>query len=241
VPLAQKQIIQDCNQAGVPVITATQMLDSMIRNPRPTRAEVSDVANAILDGTDAIMLSGETSIGTYPVQAVRTMDRIACQVEKQRDQSSQEAIVFNCEIPLLDRESILLARQHNMTVASAVTRAAKGIAHSLGTSAIITPTTSGYTARLMSRDRPRCPIVATTSSPIVQRRLSLYWGVTTLMAPRAPDTDTMIAQAIQVALENDFVRDGDTVVITAGASGSAPGTTNLIRIQVVGRDGLALG
>ncbi|MBN1584395.1 MAG: pyruvate kinase [Anaerolineae bacterium] len=240
VPLAQKQIIQACNQAGVPVITATQMLDSMIHNPRPTRAEVSDVANAILDGTDAIMLSGETSVGAYPLQAVQTMDRIACQVEKQREQPLQEAMAY-CEATILDSEAMLLSKQHNMTIASAVTRAAREIAHSLDTSAIITPTTSGYTARLMSRDRPRCPIIATTSSPIVQRRLSLYWGVTPLPAPRAPDTDTMITQAIRAALENDLIRHGDTVVITAGASGSAPGTTNLIRIHVVSGDGMALG
>ncbi|MBN1139277.1 MAG: pyruvate kinase [Anaerolineae bacterium] len=239
VPLAQKQIIQACNLAGVPVITATQMLDSMIRNPRPTRAEVSDVANAILDGTDAIMLSGETSVGAYPVEAVRIMERIACQVDKQRSGPFYDTEAFEQEPVLLDREVAALARPHSVGVASAVTSAAKEIAHSLGASAIITPTTSGYTARLMSRSRPRCPIVATTSNPAVQRRLSLYWGVTPLLERRAPDTDAMIAEAIQAALENSLVRYGDTVVITAGAAGSAPGTTNLIRILVIGKDGIA--
>jgi pyruvate kinase len=227
VPLAQKQIIRACNKAGVPVITATQMLDSMIRNPRPTRAEVSDVANAILDGTDALMLSGETSVGAYPVEAVCTMDRIAQQVEEQIAGSFHE--------------TTSLAEQDDLTIAGAVAHAAKEIAHSLDTSAIITPTTSGYTARLMSCDRPRCPIIATTADPVVQRRLMLYWGVTPLLAPRAPNSDKMIAQAVQVAQENGFIHDGDTVVITAGSSGSAPGTTNLIRIHVVGRDGTTIG
>jgi pyruvate kinase len=225
VPMAQKQLIQACNTAGLPVITATQMLDSMIRNPRPTRAEVSDVANAILDGTDAIMLSGETSIGAYPVAAVKTMDRIARRVEEKQP-----------EFP--DAVVALTQQQCELGIAGAVAHAVRQIAHSLNTSAIITPTTSGYTARLMSRDRPRSPIVATTSDPAVQRRLTLYWGVMPLLAPRAPNTDDMIDQAVQVAQQRGLVRDGDTVVITAGAAGSAPGTTNLIRILVVGQQDL---
>jgi len=215
VPMAQKRIIYACNVAGVPVITATQMLDSMIRNPRPTRAEVSDVANAILDGTDAIMLSGETSIGAFPVRVVETMDRIARQVEEHESKLEKRAI---SRIP---------------TIAGAVTRAAREIAHNIGAAAIITPTTSGYTARLMSAHRPPTAIIATTASQTVQRRLMLYRGVVPLFAPRAPDTDTMIAQSIRVAREKGLVQTGDTVVITAGASGSAPGTTNLVQVALV--------
>ncbi|MBN1937241.1 MAG: pyruvate kinase [Anaerolineae bacterium] len=216
VPMAQKRIIRACNAAGMPVVTATQMLDSMIRNPRPTRAEVSDVANAILDGTDAIMLSGETSIGSFPVRVIGTMDRIAREVEGHR----------------IGLDFISL--QDAPTIANAVTRAAREIAHDVNATAIITPTTSGYTARLMSAYRPQSPIIATTADAIVQRQLMLYWGVTPLFAPRASFTDEMIAQAIRVVRDKSLVQIGDTVVITAGASGSAPGTTNLVQVVVVG-------
>ena len=223
VPLAQKRIIEKCNRAGVPVITATQMLESMIHNLRPTRAEASDVANAILDGTDAIMLSGETSIGAYPVEAVRTMVRIAEEVE------AHKSTIFAC--PFLTPGT----RQPH-TVADAVTHAARETAQDLNAAAIITPTASGYTARLMSRYRPRSPIVAVTPSPAVQRQLMLYWGLTPLLAPRTDNTDEMIAYAVQVAKGHGLVKAGDTVVITAGSAGSTPGTTNLIKVHVVGDD-----
>ncbi len=222
VPIAQKQIIEKCNREGVPVITATQMLESMIKNPRPTRAEASDVANAILDGTDAIMLSGETSIGVHPVKAVRTMVRIADEIEAHRPE------IFPC--PLLTS-----TRRTDHTVAAAMSHAARETAHDLNATAIITPTTSGYTARLMSRYRPCSPVIAVTPNPIVQRQLMLYWGVTPLLAPRADNTDEIIAHAVEAALGNGLVKDGDTVVITAGSAGSAAGTTNLIRVQVVER------
>lgn len=220
VPMAQKRIIEKCNREGVPVITATQMLESMIQNPRPTRAEASDVANAILDGTDAIMLSGETSIGAHPVEAVRTMVRIADQVEAHRPK------IFAC--PFLTPE-----RRATHTVADAVSHAARETAHDLNAAAIITPTASGYTARLMSRYRPRSPIVAVTPSPAVQRQLMLYWGVTSLLAPRTDNTDELIAQAVQAARDHGLVKEGDTVVITAGSAGSKPGTTNLIKVHAV--------
>ncbi len=223
VPLAQKRIIEKCNRAGVPVITATQMLESMIHNLRPTRAEASDVANAILDGTDAIMLSGETSIGAYPVEAVRTMVRIAEEVE------AHKSTIFAC--PFLTPGT----RQPH-TVADAVTHAARETAQDLNAAAIITPTASGYTARLMSRYRPRSPIVAVTPSPAVQRQLMLYWGLTPLLAPRTDNTDEMIAYAVQVAKGHGLVKAGDTVVITAGSAGSTPGTTNLIKVHVVAVD-----
>lgn len=220
VPLAQKKIIECCNREGVPVITATQMLESMIHNPRPTRAEASDVANAILDGTDAIMLSGETSIGEYPVVAVRTMVRIAEEVEGHR------AEVISC--PLLAVESRL-----EQTVADAVAHAARETAQDLNAAAIITPTASGYTARLMARYRPPSPIVAVTPSQTVQRRLMLHWGVTPLLAPRTDNTDEMIADAVQAARARALIRTGDMVVITAGAAGTTPGTTNLMKVQIV--------
>jgi pyruvate kinase len=215
VPMAQKALIGACNRAGIPVVTATQMLDSMIRNPRPTRAEASDVANAILDGTDAIMLSGETSIGAYPLEAVRTMARIAQEVEA------------HCACPGADIEETLL------TIADAVSHAARSAAHDLGAAAIITPTSSGYTARLMSRHRPGMPIIAVTPDPSVQRELCLYWGVVPLLAPRTENTDEMLAQAVQAAKARGMVHEGDTLVLTGGAAGSAPGTTNLMRVLVV--------
>jgi len=220
VPIAQKRIIEKCNREGVAVITATQMLESMIHHPRPTRAEASDVANAILDGTDAIMLSGETSIGAHPVEAARTMVRIAKEVEEHKSE------VFTC--PFLAPE-----KRETHTVADAVTHAARETAHDLDAAAIITPTASGYTAHLMSRYRPRSPIVAVTPSLVVQRQLMLYWGVTPLLAPRTDNTDEMIAHAVEAARERGLVKVGDTLVITAGSAGTAPGTTNLIKVHVV--------
>lgn len=220
VPMAQKHIIETCNKAGLPVVTATQMLDSMIRHPRPTRAEASDVANAILDGTDAIMLSGETSIGAYPVAALQTMMRIASEVESQRP-----------DVPARPFQST--ADSVERSIAAAVSRAARDAAHNLGAAAIITPTASGYTARLMSRYRPRSPIIAITPDRRVQRRLALYWGVTPLLAPRTDNTDEMITQAVEAARARGLVEAGDVLVVTAGAAGSEPGTTNLLRAYVV--------
>jgi pyruvate kinase len=220
VPMAQKRIIEACNRAGVPVVTATQMLDSMIRNPRPTRAEASDVANAILDGTDAIMLSGETSIGAYPLQAVGTMVRIANEVEA------------HCPKTYLPPPTAL-GDGGVLTIADAVGHAARAAAQDLGAAAIIAPTSSGYTARMMSHHRPRAPIIAVTPDPRVQRQLVLYWGVNPLFAPRTADTDEMLAHAVQTARKRGLVQVGDTVVLTGGAAGSPPGTTNLLRILVV--------
>lgn len=214
VPVIQKTIIAKCNQAGVPVITATQMLESMIHSPRPTRAEASDVANAVLDGTDAVMLSGETAIGMYPVEAVRTMACIAETAER-------------C-LPLTAR-----APRQPHVVAEAVAHAAVDLATLLEAKAILAPTVSGYTARLLSRLRPRCPILAVTPNPIVQRQLALHWGIEPLLSPRAADTDSMIAEAVRVAQEHGYVRQGELVVITAGTAGSAPGTTDFVKVQVI--------
>jgi pyruvate kinase len=222
VPLAQKRIVRACNQAGIPVVTATQMLDSMIRNPRPTRAEASDVANAVIDGTDAVMLSGETSIGIYPVAAVETMVRIVTEVEAHTGDE------------WVRPRSAVEHSAGSLSVAAAVSMAASETARAIGAAAIITPTASGYTARLMAQRRPCMPIVAVTPSSRVQRQLMLCWGVTPLLAPRTESTDEMIEHAVDAALARGLVRSGDTVVITAGAAGSAPGTTNLIRIHTVG-------
>jgi pyruvate kinase len=220
VPMAQKRIIDKANRKGIPVVTATQMLESMIRNPRPTRAEASDVANAILDGTDAIMLSGETSIGSYPVEAVRTMVRIACEVEGQIPEEPLQ--------PFRPSQENL-----NLSIADAVGRAARDAAHNLEAAAILCPTASGYTARTMSRYRPDSPIIAITPDARVQRRLMLYWGVTPLLVPRSDNTDDMIARAVEAARERDLIHAGDVVVVTAGAARSEPGTTNLMRVRVV--------
>jgi pyruvate kinase len=220
VPMAQKQIIEKCNRAGIPVITATQMLESMVHNPHPTRAEASDVANAILDGTDAIMLSAETSIGEYPIKAVRTMGRIADEVEQQQ-----------AEIPA--RPFGVRAESIHFAIGDAVGRAARETARHLQASALVCPTASGYTARIMSHYRPQPPIIAITPSEGVQRTLMLYWGVTPLLAPRTDNTDEMIRHALDAARQRDLIHEGDIVVITAGAARSRPGTTNLMRVHIV--------
>lgn len=220
VPMMQKEIIKKCNEAGIPVITATQMLESMIHNPRPTRAEASDVANAILDGTDAIMLSGETAVGRYPLEALRTMVKIAQRAEAE----------------VLRRNRFwAIASPRTKTIAEAVSHAACETARDLDAAAIITPTVSGYTARMVAKYRPPMPIIAVTPSPMVQRQLCLYWGVHPLLAPRTANTDQMLADAIHTAREHGFVHSGQLIVATGGAAGSAPGTTNLIKVQEVER------
>ncbi len=220
VPIVQKMIIAKCNAVGKPVITATQMLDSMIRNPRPTRAEASDVANAILDGTDAIMLSGETAVGKYPLEAVQTMVRIAREAER----SSLKGVAR----PRSELGPVT-------SIADAVSHATCETACDLGAAAIITPTVSGHTAQVISKYRPRCPIIAVTPSPEVQRQLALYWGVCALLSRRTESTDETISGAVRAAQEHGLVKQGDVVVITAGAAGSGPGTTDIMKVHVVER------
>jgi pyruvate kinase len=220
VPMAQKRIIERCNEAGIPVVTATQMLDSMIRNPRPTRAEASDVANALLDGTDAVMLSGETTIGRYPIESVQTMTRIIYEVEEKQTDIPVR--------PFRPREESV-----HLAIARAMGRAARDAAHNLDLAAIIAVTASGYTAQMVSRYRPRAPIIAITPDERVQRQLNLCWGVTPLLAPRTRNTDEMIANALQTVRERELVEKGDLVGILAGTAGSEPGTTNLLRILIV--------
>lgn len=217
VPLIQKRIIRQCNEAGKPVITATQMLDSMIRNPRPTRAEASDVANAVLDGTDAVMLSGETAIGGYPVLTVTVMDRIVRRAEQLLSEHPRHPD----------------AAEHIADPAQALAQAAADLAMHLGATAIITPTVSGYTARQISRYRPCLPIIAVTPKAMVRRQINLLWGVCPLLSPRHGTTDGIMQDAVQNALAHDLVKTGDLVIITAGTVGNKPGTTDLLKIHVI--------
>ena len=217
VPAVQKMIIEKCNAVGKPVITATQMLDSMIRNPRPTRAEVSDVANAILDGTDAIMLSGESANGTYPVEAVQTMSRIATETEKQLDY----------EI------AVSQAKKHIPAIGGVISRAACNAANELQASAIISSTQSGATARRISQCRPECPIIAVTPCEKVAKSLAFSWGVYPIVADRVESTDEMMDKSVEIAEKNGFVNKGETVVIAAGVPVDKVGATNLMKISVV--------
>ncbi|MGG3560382.1 pyruvate kinase [Neobacillus rhizosphaerae] len=219
VPLVQKMLIKKCNALGKPVITATQMLDSMQRNPRPTRAEASDVANAIFDGTDAIMLSGETAAGIYPVEAVQTMHNIASRAEQ-----------------ALDHKEILSSRSkdtgHNLT--DAIGQSVAHTALNLEVNAIITPTESGHTARMISKYRPKAPIVAVAANDKVSRQLSLVWGVYSRITSMCSTTDEMLELSVQESLNSGIVKHGDLVVITAGVPVGEAGTTNLMKIHVVG-------
>ncbi|MBB6445690.1 pyruvate kinase [Bacillus benzoevorans] len=219
VPLVQKNLIKKCNALGKPVITATQMLDSMQRNPRPTRAEASDVANAIFDGTDAIMLSGETAAGTYPVEAVQTMHNIASRAETALDHKK-----------LLSSHS----KDSEHTITDAIGQSVAHTALNLGCNAIITATESGYTARMISKYRPKAPIVAVTSNDCVLRRLALVWGVYPQLGQKSVTTDDMLENAVTESLSSGFVSHGDLVVITAGVPVGEAGTTNLMKIHLVG-------
>ncbi|MDZ5712452.1 pyruvate kinase [Jeotgalibacillus haloalkalitolerans] len=225
VPLVQKQLIRKCNAVGKPVITATQMLDSMQRNPRPTRAEASDVANAIFDGTDAIMLSGETAAGDYPVESVQTMNNIASRAEE-----------------ALDYKAILSKRskrfERNMT--DAIGQAVAHTALNLEVNAIIAPTESGHTAKMISKYRPEATIVAVTADASVSRRLALVWGVYPQVGAKTETTDEMLDMAVTESLNSGCVKHGDLVVITAGVPVGESGTTNLMKIHIVG-DVLAKG
>ncbi|CAM4440555.1 MAG: pyruvate kinase [Paenibacillus macerans] len=215
VPLVQKKMIEKCNRVGKPVITATQMLDSMQRNPRPTRAEASDVANAIFDGTDAIMLSGETAAGKYPVESVLTMARIAEKAESG-----------------LEYREIFIKQSNaqQTTVTEAISQAVANSALELNAKAIITSTETGYTARMVSKYRPKAPIIAVTTEDQTLRRLALNWGVTPVKGQVASSTDEMFDKAMKGGLDSGVVKEGDLVVITAGVPLGRSGSTNLIKI-----------
>ncbi|WP_168122791.1 pyruvate kinase [Paenibacillus sp. HB172176] len=219
VPLVQKMMIKKCNRAGKPVITATQMLDSMQRNPRPTRAEASDVANAIFDGTDAIMLSGETAAGKYPVESVQTMSRIA----ERAEDALEHREIFTKQ-----------ANAQQTSVTEAVSQSVANSALDLNAKAIITSTQSGFTARMVSKYRPKAPIIAVTTDERVMRRLALGWGVIPVQGSDADTTDEMFEIAVKGAMSTGILSLGDTVVITAGVPVGRAGTTNLIKIHHIG-------
>lgn len=217
VPTLQKMLIHKCQAAGKPVITATQMLESMCNNPRPTRAETSDVANAILDGTDAIMLSGETAGGLYPVEAVSTMARVATFTESKFTPDAHQD--ENAE---------------SSTTTESIGKAVVKIAEDLHAAAIIASTERGGTAQMISKFRPECPVVAVSPHENIVRRLQLNWGVQAVIGKEASDTDEVVDNAIFAALDNDLIKAGDLVVLTAGVPVAKAGSTNMIRVQVVG-------
>ena len=218
VPLVQKMLIQKSNQAGKPVITATQMLRSMVDSPRPTRAEVTDVANAILDGTDAVMLSEETATGKYPVKSVATMARIA--------EDAESGFPFETWINRLGSKT-------EKSLPEAVGCAACNLAESIYASSIITFTQTGSTARLVAKYRPRRPVLAMTPLEKTYRRLGLIWGVVPFLSESMKNTDEMIDRAFKIALQSGLVKRGQRVVITAGVPIGVPGTTNLIKAEVL--------
>lgn len=218
VPLVQKDIIKRCNFVGKPVITATQMLMSMVNSPRPTRAEVTDVANAILDGTDAIMLSEETAVGNYPVEATETMNKIALRIEK-----------------AIDYKKILSERSLSVkpTNSDAISHATCQVALDLKAKAIVTFTLSGSTARMVSRYRPPVPIIAASTQDSTVRKLALSWGVYPFKSDELENTDDMIEKSKKIALKTGLAKSGDKIIITAGIPFKIPGTTNLLKVETL--------
>lgn len=217
VPILQKRLIATANRLGIPVITATQMLDSMVHSPRPTRAEVSDVANAILDGTDAVMLSNETAVGKYPVEAVATMARIATRIEQEQGLASTPPS----------------SRDTRRSIPNAISQAVGQIAEQLGAAAIMTLTKTGSTARNVSKFRPINPILAVTPHVNVARQLQLVWGVKPLLVLELPSTGQTFQLAINVAQEKQLLSEGDLVVMSAGTLQGVAGSTDLIKVEVV--------
>ena len=219
LPIIQKALIKKALQHGKSVITATQMLESMVHNPRPTRAETSDVANAIYDGTGAIMLSGETAMGKYPVQSIATMSRIAERIERE-----------------IDYRLAFSRKEHipEPSITNAISHATVTTAHDLHTAAILTVSMSGDTARNVAKFRPSCPIIACTPDQTAMRQLKLVWGVIPLLTQEEKDTTTMFNHAVEVALKTGNVKEGDLVVLTAGVPVGHSGTTNMLKVHVVG-------
>ncbi|MCB9451695.1 MAG: pyruvate kinase [Anaerolineaceae bacterium] len=228
VPYQQKRIIHLCNDASKPVITATQMLSSMVDNPRPTRAEASDVFNAIVDGTDAVMLSNETAAGHYPVEAVKTMAKIAV-IAEQSIWTSRS----------INRQFAPITQKGHEAISNAVSQATYQIADILDTKAIVTSTLTGYTSRLVARGRPHTPILCVTPNNITYRRMALVWGVTPLLIQQFSSIDEMIASVVKAALEAGLATHGDSLVIIAGVPFGVGGQTNFLKIHVVGELGEA--
>jgi pyruvate kinase len=224
VPLAQKKIIHLCNHLGKPVITATQMLQSMIDNPRPTRAEASDVANAIFDGSDAVMLSGETSVGKYPVEAVHMMAKIA---------ESAEGSPYFPYNQLLDIQKEAADAPDAVIISSAISQATVGLAEAAGATAIITSTESGRTARMVARHRPHMALLGITPFETTARRLQLVWGVAPAVVAPFDDTDEMIKTMVNGAVAHEYASVGSHVVLTAGIPFTFHGVTNMVKIHTV--------
>lgn len=218
VPIVQKEMIKKAEALGKHVITATQMLESMIKNPRPTRAETTDIANAIYDGTTAIMLSGETAAGMYPVEAVRTMARIAERTELDIDYKNR----------MKKRDQI-----KEFDITTAISHATCTTAMDLDAAAIITVTISGFTANMISRHKPSCPIIACSVSPKSCRQLNMYWGVTPLWIARESTADDLFEEAVRTAISAGYIKKGDVVVLTAGVPLGVSGKTNMIRVVEV--------
>ena len=219
VPIVQKDLIRKCNIAGKQVITATQMLDSMQWNPRPTRAEASDVANAIFDGTDAVMLSGESAVGKYPVETVAMMARIAVRTEEALDVNGGNLSTMD----LFEKDS----------VTEAISQAAAQTVKNLGIKTVVAATSSGHTARMISKYRPKANILAATYSERVQRGLSLVWGVQAFVIDIPKNVDDMLEKVTALAVEKGFAQKGDAIVITAGTPILESGTTNLMKIEKI--------
>lgn len=222
VPIHQKQLIRLCNRLAKPVITATQMLESMMENPRPTRAEATDVANAILDGTDAIMLSGETAAGQYPLESLQTMVQIA---------ETTEESLFSGSLQGYEDYQNRLSKPE--TVTEAVACAAASIAAEIKAKVIVCATTSGSTARAVSKYRPAIPILAATTSPDTYKQLSLVWGVIPQLMPNVTTTDEMIQFSSEIVETSGLVTSGDKIVLTAGVPVNHPGTTNMVKVDVI--------
>lgn len=219
VPVVQKELIQKCYETGKPVITATQMLDSMIRNPRPTRAEANDVANAIFEGTSAIMLSGETAAGKYPLESLEMMVKIAVTAEKSMDYK----VLFKSR-----------HAENACDVANAISHATCATAIDINATAIVTVTKTGKTAQMISRFRPDCPVIAATTSKKVMRQLWLSWGILPCLSKEARSAENLLEIGVETALNSHFIKPGDLVVITAGVPIGVSGTTNMLKVHIAG-------
>ncbi len=223
VPVVQKRLIREASRHGKPVITATQMLESMVHNPRPTRAEASDVANAILDGTDAVMLSAETAVGEYPFEAVRAMDRIIREMER----PGVAAVVGS------NRDERRPMQGETVSVEDAIALGTSAVARMLQTPLIVTLTSGGFTSRKVAALRTPVPILAVTTQSVTYRQLALVWGVTPVVVDRVPGYDAMLAVVRDLILKRGYARAGDRIVMTAGLPWEVSGTTNLLKVEVV--------
>ncbi|HEU5262348.1 MAG TPA: pyruvate kinase [Gemmatimonadales bacterium] len=224
VPVVQKRLIREANQHGKPVITATQMLESMVHHPRPTRAEASDVANAILDGTDAVMLSAETAVGEYAVDSVRAMDRIIREMERHS---------LGAGAGRGGRDDRRLGAEYEVSVEDAIALGTSAVARMLRTPLIVTLTKGGFTARKVAALRPPVPILAVTTEPVTYRQLALVWGVTPVLVDRVPGYDAMLTVVRDLILKRGYARAGDRIVMTAGVPWEVSGATNLLKVEVV--------